>query len=83
MVGAWGFEPQTPNRVKVVLYGGPTLLKSTSTKFPGENSHRMHCINCFNCMFSTFLCAKVYAHLYSNVQKDLQNIFIVHSLALC
>ena len=26
LVGAWGFEPQTPYRVKVVLEVGPTLL---------------------------------------------------------
>ena len=82
MVGAWGFEAQTPYWVKVVLYGGPTLLKSTSTKFLGENSHCMHPLLQLNVQH-IFLCAKVYAHLYSNVQQDLQNIFIVHSLALC
>ena len=53
-----------------VLYGGPTLLKSTSTKFPRKNSHCMHCIHCFNCTFSTFLCANLCANFISRLGVD-------------
>jgi hypothetical protein len=65
MVGAWGFEPPRPLPCQVVLDRGPSLLKSTSTKFPRRNSHCMHCIHCFKCTFCTFLCANLCAHLYS------------------
>ena len=65
LVGACGFEPQTPTVSKVVLYPGPTPLKSTSTKFPKKNLHCMQCIHCFNCSFCTFLCAKLCAHFYT------------------
>jgi len=57
-------------RVKVVLYLGPTLLKSTSTKFPKKNSHCTHCIHCFNCTFCTFLCAKLCANFIPQIERD-------------
>ena len=63
LVGAWGFEPQTPT-VSIVLYPRLTLFKSTSTKFPKKISHCMHCIHCFNCTFCTFLCANLCATFY-------------------
>src|ERR1041385_6188391 len=59
------------HRVKVALYSGPTLLKSTSTKFPKKNSHCMHCIHCFNCSFSTFLCAKLCANFYTTTRHEI------------
>ena len=63
LVGAWGFEPQTPT--VSMLYRGPTRLESTSTKFPKKNSHCIRCIHCFNCSFCTFLCAKLCATFYN------------------
>ena len=64
LVGAWGFEPQTPT-VSIVFYPGPTLLKSTSTKFPKKNSHCTHCIHCFSCSFCTFFVCQIVCQLYT------------------
>ena len=54
--------------------GPVTLFKSTSARFPKKISHCMHC---FNCSISTFLCAKLCATFYHpscdrESQKDLQ-----------
>jgi len=72
MVGEWGFEPQTPT-VSIVLYGGSTLLESTSTKFPRKISH---CIHCFKCMCGTFLCAHS-----SHAKMSLEKEFSIKTLA--
>ena len=58
--------------------GGPTLLESTSTKFPRKNSHCMHWIHCFNCTFSTFLCANLCAHSYSTSRLMLEKNSAYH-----
>ncbi len=61
LVGAWGFEPQTPT------VSSP--LESTSTKFTQKILHCMHCIHCFNCTFSTFLCANLCAHFIAEIKE--------------
>ena len=76
MVGAWGFEPQTPT-VSILLYGESTLLESTSTKFPRNISH---CIHCFKCMCGTFLCANLCAHS-SHAKMSLEKEFSIKTLA--
>src|SRR5262249_57818917 len=67
LVGAWGFEPQTPTVSRYCSTGrGASCyqhLRNSSIKF-AVHSHCTHCIHCFNCSLSTFLCAKLCAHSY-------------------
>ena len=53
LVGAWGFEPQTPT-VSSSALPWANLLKSTSTKFPKENFAlhpllQLHVLHIFVC----------------------------------
>ena len=73
LVGAWGFEPQTPT-VSSSALGRVTLFKSTSTSFAQQELHCMLCIHCFKCSFSTFLCAKLCAHFIALLDSFAKQI---------